>query len=293
MKKTSLFLAVIMVLSAGTSQAAITSFCQRNKLTLIQDGVPHYRTNDECYQFRVEVISDSDGLKFETVKNGKPFVAAQPGERYAIRVYNPLPVRAAVNLTVDGLNTITGKPSGISDGSKWMIDPYSYITVRGWQVNEGESRRFFFTEKPKAYAAWQGERLNKDLAANCGVIGAAFFWNRQELQGYYDAHPEYQYTYRPMKCGVGAMSDMRSLPAAAPAQEMDSMGGARQDKPMEKKEKAGTGMGERESHPTTYVDFRYNTGMYKASQALVLFYDFAKESTPNPFPGLSYAPEMD
>ena len=51
--------------------------------------------------------------------------------------------------------------------------------------------------------------------------------------------------------------------------------------------------GERESHPTTQVAFNYDTGMYRASQAVLIYYDFRKPTpAPNPFPGLSYAPEM-
>jgi hypothetical protein len=174
-----------------------------------------------------------------------------------------------------------------------MIDPYSTITVRGWQVNEGDARRFFFTEKPKTYAAWRGDQLNKDLAVNCGVIGAAFFWNKKELQDYFDQNPQYVNT-RPVPCpmslgqgvnGSPMMEKMASMPSAAE----DKMGRREMD---QAKEKAGTGMGEREYHPTQYVDFHYDAGMYKAADAVVLFYDFAPETRPNPFPGLSYAPEM-
>ena len=38
-------------------------------------------------------------------------VLAEPEERYSIRLHNPLPVRVGVNLTLDGLSTITGKPA--------------------------------------------------------------------------------------------------------------------------------------------------------------------------------------
>jgi len=58
------------------------------------------------------------------------------------------------------------------------------------------------------------------------------------------------------------------------------------------KDVAGTGMGERESNPTISVHFDYDTGMYRLSEALVIYYDFADLSTPNPFPALSFAPDM-
>jgi len=56
----------------------------------------------------------------------------------------------------------------------------------------GKRRRrptFLLHPQPKAYAKWRGDRLGKDLAANCGVIGAAYFWNQAELDQYYEAHP--------------------------------------------------------------------------------------------------------
>jgi hypothetical protein len=237
-------------------------------------------------------------VKVEASKNGRPYVTAQKGENYSVRLYNPLPVRVAVNLTVDGLNSITGKPSGIADGEKWMIDPYSTVTIPGWQVNGGESRRFFFTNKPKSYAKWQGDNLGKDLAANCGVIGAAYFWNQGELDQYYESHPQYRYTqnYYPMDRAQGydhsVAKKSRSLDAAAPA--ASGMGAMKEEMRPEPapQEQAGTGMGERESHPTYQVSFTYDRGMYHPSQAVIIYYGFAETPGPNPFPDSDFAPEM-
>lgn len=233
--------------------------------------------------FRMEIVSDRSGVKPETYKNGRPFVAAHKDENYSIRLYNPLPVRVAVNLTVDGVNSISGKPSGIEDGQKWLIEPYGFIELRGWQVNGEESRRFFFTDKPKSYAKWRGDRLGKDLAANCGVIGAAYFWNQAELNRHYETRPIHPYRggrwAEPAAALGAAAMENDSFQQKSAAARGDSL-------------QAGTGMGERESHPTTQVDFHYDAGMYSLSQALVVYYDFAPEPAPNPFPQLSYAPEM-
>jgi len=204
-----------------------------------------------------------------------------------VRLYNPLPVRVAVNLTVDGLNSITGKPSGISDGEKWIIDPYSSATIPGWQVSGEEARRFFFTEKPKSYAKWRAEGMGMDLSANCGVIGAAFFWNQGELDRYYDSHPIYRMTQHKYSL---SKKEGFNTPSAAPASAERAI-----DMDMIKKEpqeQAGTGMGENESHPTVRVEFDYDTGMYSLSQALVIYYGFARVTSPNPFPAIGFAPEM-
>ena len=74
-------------------------------------------------------------------------------------------------------------------------------------------------------------------------------------------------------------SSLHDLPIAAASLDVE-------------KKKAGTGMGEEESNPTQMEEFNFDTGMYRLSQALVIYYDFAEAPAPNPFPALSYAPEM-
>lgn len=289
----------LMALAATGAQAANKSYDVKYQLAIQEDDRFFHETRRQPYGFRVEIVDDSQSVKPEASKNGRPYVTAYKGERYSVRLYNPLPVRVAVNLTVDGLNSITGKPSGIADGEKWMIEPYSSVTIPGWQVNGGETRRFFFTDKPKSYAKWEGENLGKDLAANCGVIGAAYFWSQEELDQYYDAHPLYRYSYyhRPYDAPKaqafdGMSNSLASAPAAAGASDY-RMDEKRAMKKESREEIAGTGMGERESHPTYQVDFTYNRGMYSPEQAVVIYYGFDEAPVPNPFPELGYAPEMN
>lgn len=291
MRFNKVLFAVLLALAASAVQAAQKDYNVKYRLAIMQDGNLIHETRHQTYGFRMEIVDDSEGLKPEMSKNGYPFVAATKGERYSVRIYNPLPVQVAVNLTVDGLNSITGKPSGISDGAKWMIDPYSSITIPGWQVSGGEARRFFFTKKPKSYAKWRGNQLGEDLAANCGVIGAAFFWSQEELDQYYDNHPIYRWTQKPVPYSsfdMKAKKEMSKDYAGAPTAAAPSNSVMDETAPQQ----AGTGMGESESHPTYQVDFHYDTGMYSLSQALVVYYDFAGTPSPNPFPDLSYAPQM-
>ncbi len=284
----------LLALAASNAQAAVKDYTVKYSQAVMEDNRLMHETKRQPYNFRVEIVDDFQGVKGETFKNGRPFVTASKGENYSVRLYNPLPVRVAVNLTVDGLNSITGKPSGITDGNKWVIEPFSSVTIPGWQVSGGEARRFFFTDKPKSYAKWEGDVMGKDLSVNCGVIGAAYFWNQQELNQYYDAHPIYRYTQRPLPYSSGQYNKSmdRKLSSAAPS----ALGAPAYDRNeinrAESQEQAGTGMGERESHPTIKVDFDYNTGMYSPSQAVVIYYDFEKVTVPNPFPALGYAPEM-
>lgn len=270
--KTQLMLFGLALMTAIPTAAASKSFPIRNKLTVITDGVSRTHWETRSHDFQIKVIGDRSGTKTETWKNGQPFITAEKNERYAVQLYNPLPVRVAVNLTVDGLNSLTGEPCGLSDGRKWIIEPYATITIRGWQVNGSESRRFFFTDTPKSYAQWQGENLNRDLSANCGVIGAAYFWNKKELQDYYEKNRNRKGRTPPPWVRRESMAN--NLPQESKPQE------------------AGTGMGEREAHAVEMVRFDFNTGMYRASQAVVLYYDFAALKRPNPFPEARYAPEM-
>ena len=67
----------------------------------------------------------------------------------------------------------------------------------------------------------------------------------------------------------------------------------RLEEPASPPQLAGTGMGDRESHPTINVEFHYDTGMYSLASAVVIYYDFARPTPmPNPFPEPGYAPEM-
>src|SRR5258708_27766900 len=108
------FLAGLLVLAASNAQAAVKERCVNYRLAINQDGRLIHESQRQNYGFRVEIVNDAEGVKPEAFKNGRPFVAASKGERYSVRLYNPLPVRVAVNLTVDGLNSITGRPSGIA-----------------------------------------------------------------------------------------------------------------------------------------------------------------------------------
>jgi hypothetical protein len=287
-----------LALLVPDARAAVKNYTADEREPVYEDGVRSYETLRQTYPFRMEIVGDDDGAKDEARRGGRPFIAARPGESYSIRLYNPLPVRAAVNVTVDGLNTISGKPSGIADGSKWMIEPGSYIVLRGWQVNAGEARRFFFTDKPGSYAAWQGEAHRLDLAANCGVIGAAFFWNRRELRDYLENHPVYRYTPKSWifegarDKGEGVGGDGASAMRRAAASSMGAAAPAAAAPPAAEQQ-AGTGMGERESHPTQQVEFDFDEGMYRSSSALLVYYDYPRPaSRPNPFPSMSFASEM-
>src|SRR3712207_8785604 len=103
---------------------------------------------------------------------GRRYVEAREGAEYELLLRNPLPVRVAVALSVDGLNTIDARRASAWDSSKWVIEPYQTITISGWQMSRERARRFYFTNERDAYAT----RLGRP--SDLGVITAVFYRER-------------------------------------------------------------------------------------------------------------------
>jgi hypothetical protein len=129
--------------------------------------------------FEVEVLVNGSPLE-EYQARGRVYVEALSGAEYALRIHNPLPVRVAVALSVDGLNTIDARHTTAHDASKWVIQPYGTITVTGWQMSRTHARRFYFTSERDSYANKLGR------AEDLGVISAVFF---RERAGYGEIAP--------------------------------------------------------------------------------------------------------
>lgn len=124
--------------------------------------------------FDVDVLVNGVPLE-EYAARGRRYVEALEGAEYELRIRNPLGVRVAVALSVDGLNTIDARRTSAMNASKWVIQPYGTITIRGWQMSSERARRFYFTTERDSYGAKLGQ------TANLGVISAVFFRERQPL----------------------------------------------------------------------------------------------------------------
>ncbi len=103
---------------------------------------------------------------------GRWYVEAVKGREYAIQLRNPYPVRVAIALSVDGINTIDGRHTTAAAARKWVLDPYQTIVISGWQTSRTAARRFEFTTEERSYAQALGQPMN------LGVITAAFFRER-------------------------------------------------------------------------------------------------------------------
>jgi len=157
--------------------------------------------------------------------DGRWYVEALKGREYAIRLRNPYPVRVAVALSVDGLNSIDARQTTAADARKWVLGPYQTVTISGWQTSASHARAFEFTTEERSY----GQALGK--TANLGTISAMFFRERAP-----------QYSLRRDQQAPHAESEAPAPPAAG-----QSSNKAAAD------DYAATGMGRRTDHAVERV----------------------------------------
>ncbi len=123
--------------------------------------------------FDVDVLIDGRSCE-NLYGRGTRFVEAIEGAEYELRIRNPLGIRVAVALFVDGLNTVDAKRISAEKAVKWVIEPYGTLTVSGWQVSDSRARRFYFTTERDSYATRIGQ------PADFGFITAVFFREKRD-----------------------------------------------------------------------------------------------------------------
>jgi hypothetical protein len=171
-------IAVIACISASLLVAVAVTWSQAGQTwasvrATTEEATPEPATSYDD-GFEVEVLVDGRPLE-EYYARGRRYVEALDGAEYEVRVRNPLGVRVAVALSVDGLNTIDARRSSAQDASKWVIEPYQTITITGWQMSSERARRFYFTNERNSYGAKLGQ------TANLGNISAVFFRERRSV----------------------------------------------------------------------------------------------------------------
>jgi len=157
---------------------------------------------------------------------GRWYVEALKGREYAIRLRNPYPVRVAVALSVDGLNTIDARETSAKGARKWVLGPYETVTISGWQTSRTHARAFEFTTEERSY----GQALGK--TANLGIVSAAFFRERTPVYSLNQDRQE---------------PKAEAAPSAPPAAAERSQNKAASD------EYAATGMGRSRDHAVQQV----------------------------------------
>ncbi|HEX7315273.1 MAG TPA: hypothetical protein VF297_15205 [Pyrinomonadaceae bacterium] len=175
---------------------------------------------------------------------GRRYVEAREGAEYDLVVRNPLPVRVAVALSVDGLNTIDARRTSAWESSKWVIEPYGTIRISGWQMSSSRARRFYFTTERDSYAA----RLGR--ASDLGVITAVFF--RESTPRPHPVTPPPYYEPRD-RSGAPKEDEMR---AEGADRRSKSGAGATAARPQRQDDDgyAATGIGRSVGHDVTWIE---------------------------------------
>lgn len=163
-------LAVVLFVSARQKVSAEAGEMAETILSEPGAGQTEYRSE----LFEIEVLVNGSPLP-QYLARGRRYIEALKGAEYELRIRNPLGVRVAVALAVDGMNTIDARRSSAWNASKWVIEPYQSITIRGWQMSGERARRFYFTSERDSYGAKLGQ------TANLGIISAVFFRERQPI----------------------------------------------------------------------------------------------------------------
>ena len=182
----------------------------------------------------VEIVVNSSP-RTQYAYRGRWYVEALKGKEYAIRLHNPYPVRVAVALSVDGLNTIDARETTAAGARKWVLNPYQTVTISGWQTSSTEARRFEFTTEERSY----GQALGK--TENLGVISAVFF--KERLADRRRDNNEYAGRQAPAAPSAPAPQ------SSAPTREQS----AAAEKSRDDEDYAATGMGRRTDHAVTRV----------------------------------------
>jgi hypothetical protein len=202
---------------------------------------------------RIVVLVDGRPLP-QYLHRGTLYIEASRGREYEIRLDNPFPVRVAVALAVDGLNTIDARHTSAREARKWVIEPYGSITISGWQTSMSEARRFHFTTEERSYAQWLGK------TADLGVISAVFFRERIVHPVAVPPLERPRAEGQPRGAGEGAAAAPAGQAPAARA-DASAFGGA--------SDYAATGIGRATEHevrvvhmdledaPAAFVDIRY------------------------------------
>lgn len=199
--------------------------------------------------FEVEVLVNGSPLNKYSGR-GRLYVEAQRGAEYSVRVRNPLGVRVAVALSVDGLNSIDARRTSARDASKWVIQPYETITVGGWQVSTNRARRFYFTTEADSYANKLGR------PEDTGVISAVFF---RERANYSEVTPRPRPYESSREDGGGQQGESRKnksgqQPPASARAESTVRAPSHGASPAPDDDYAATGMGRSVGHDVRWVN---------------------------------------
>ncbi len=214
--------------------------------------------------------------------DGRYYIAGEPGHRYQLSLRNRSAADVMTVLSVDGVNVISGDTADWSQ-TGYVLGPHQATDVLGWRKSLSQVADFVFADFAESYAVRTGR------PDNVGVIGVAVFRRQRvypppmpaALAG--NAQPGETAQPSPSSAPPVQAETARSDASSRLSREASMAGkaSARVDAPL------GTGHGQREDSPISYVDFERASST--PDEVITLYYDtrahlLAQGVLPTPVP---------
>ena len=248
----------------------------------------------------VDVYDRNDGTSLAFyLKDGQRYIVGTPGHEYAVRIRNCTGERILAVASVDGVNVVSGETAS-PEQSGYVIDAWGSVEIAGWRKSLERTAAFYFTDLGNSYAARTGR------PANVGVIGVAVFREKPAPITYWPQRDKIAADARSEARADAPASAAAPEPQGAPrAQESDSAKaeGAVDQASRALASKLGTGHGRNE---TSYAQrVRFERANDTPNETLAIQYDRHEnliamgvlpspryaQRTPDPFPGMRFAPD--
>src|SRR5262245_44294551 len=98
---------------------------------------------------------------YASTDGSRYYVEARQGRNYALQLSNRSGERVGVEISVDGLNVISGERTTSGIGRMYVLEPYESTTIQGWRTSLESVRRFTFVDEKVSYAARVGKANGK------------------------------------------------------------------------------------------------------------------------------------
>jgi hypothetical protein len=240
----------------------------------------------------VSVVNRSTGQTVPVWNHqGRLYAVGAPGERYSVVLWNRTGARVLAVVSVDGVNVISGETASPAQ-SGYVLDPFSRMDISGWRKNMGEVAAFYFTPQPDSYAA-RTQRPDQ-----VGVIGVAVFREQPPPR----PRPPAPIAPRSSAPSSDAAGPLRAEEAQAPMH--DSAAASQLYRQPERRDRLGTGHGEREASAARWTQFRrasespsevvsiyYDTHANLAARGVIPNLAVPRPFEPSPFPGFRFTPD--
>lgn len=178
MKKTKLISALILSFTSVCAYAQPDSDGANSRVVSRPNTVNPY-----CA--KIDIFSkNAEATKY--AKQGTVWIEGQSNAEYFIKITNNCPWKTLAVVSVDGLNVLNGETANYQQGG-YVVNSMSTVNITGWRKNSNKTAAFYFTYPEDSYVGRVGK------AGNIGVIGAAFFREKESLVYMPDPGAGYRY----------------------------------------------------------------------------------------------------